>query len=300
MPNTLAHLGLQGFLTRSFWKNADLKWIYLGCVIPDFSWIFQRVLQFIYPGVDRYSLLLYTSIQASLCFCLILSAAVASFSLRPCRTFAILGIGCFLHLLLDACQIKWANGVHFMAPFSWQLTNIGFFWPESIINYLVTGFGLVYILAFWKKSVSAPFDITFRPSLRLFLCALLIIIYFACPLLLFDGLRKADNYFVITLQDNENRAGKFVSLDRAKYLYDPDGSELEVFSGERLEVEGIAVDKSRIITLSGYFVTENKIQVQSYHIHKSRWRDISSLIGLCLVILLWINAGIKDRKRRRN
>jgi hypothetical protein len=35
MPNTLAHLGIQGVATLSWLKKADLKWIFIGCIIPD-------------------------------------------------------------------------------------------------------------------------------------------------------------------------------------------------------------------------------------------------------------------------
>gem|GEM_PF-5648942 len=31
------------------------------------------------------------------------------------KVFGILAMGCALHLLLDALQVKWANGVHFLA-----------------------------------------------------------------------------------------------------------------------------------------------------------------------------------------
>ena len=45
MPNTLAHIGVQGITTKSIFKFADLKWIYVGCIIPDLPWVLQRVLK---------------------------------------------------------------------------------------------------------------------------------------------------------------------------------------------------------------------------------------------------------------
>ena len=43
MPNTLGHLGVQGFATRCLYKDAHLGWVYVGCVLPDFPWIVQRL-----------------------------------------------------------------------------------------------------------------------------------------------------------------------------------------------------------------------------------------------------------------
>ena len=51
MPNTLAHLCVQGIATRSLIKDADLKWIYTGCVIPDVPWILQRVIRSAFVNV---------------------------------------------------------------------------------------------------------------------------------------------------------------------------------------------------------------------------------------------------------
>jgi hypothetical protein len=76
----------------------------------------------------------------------VLSAAAALLAQAFWRTWAILGGNAVLHLILDAMQTKWGNGVHFLVPFSWDLTNWGLFWPESAVTYGLTAFGLGYIL----------------------------------------------------------------------------------------------------------------------------------------------------------
>ncbi len=146
MPNTLAHLGVQGFATRSLLKDADYKWIYIGCIIPDLPWILRRIVHFAFPGINLYDLSLYATVQSSFCFCLLLSIALAALSVNYWKTFAILGFNSFLHLFFDACQTKWANGVHFLAPFNWHLTNFGFVWPESFLTYILTIFGISYLV----------------------------------------------------------------------------------------------------------------------------------------------------------
>ena len=128
MPNTLAHLGIQGIATRSWFRNADLKWIFIGCVIPDLPWILQRLIWTGLPDIDRYDLRLFATAQSSLFFCLILSVALAALSKRFWKVFIILGINSLLYLLMDALQNKWANGVQFFAPFNWKMTNFDLFW----------------------------------------------------------------------------------------------------------------------------------------------------------------------------
>ena len=51
MPNTLAHLGVQALVTRTLLPRAELRWIALGCVIPDLPWIAQRALRTLFDGV---------------------------------------------------------------------------------------------------------------------------------------------------------------------------------------------------------------------------------------------------------
>ena len=151
MPNTLAHLGINGFVTRTLIKKADLILIYIGAVIPDIPWILQRLVSALIPNIDAYDLRLYCIILASLFFSIILSAALAYLFSDTKRTFIIFSAGSLIHLLLDSIEIKWANGVHLFAPFSWKLFNAGFFWPENIAIYVITAYGLFYLLPKFLK-----------------------------------------------------------------------------------------------------------------------------------------------------
>ncbi len=77
MPNTLAHFGTQALPWKLLDSKADIKWLGLGCVIPDLPWIIQRFAPSLIPGIDLIDLRIYCIIQASLFFCLLLSAAIA-------------------------------------------------------------------------------------------------------------------------------------------------------------------------------------------------------------------------------
>ena len=295
MPNTLAHVGFQGLTTRALLRGADFKWIYVGCILPDLPWIFQRFVRAVFSGVDPYDLRLYVIVQSSLFFCLLLSFALATLSAHFWRTFAILGINSFLHLLLDAFQTKWANGVHFLAPFNWQLTNFGLFWPESFITYLLSGFGLAYFVWSWHDSVKIPLDLKWQPAIRVLALFALLLAYFATPLLLLDRPEKANNHFVRTLRAQQDRAGHYVEIDRV--AYDDNGSEgvLRTFAREELNVDGMPLNRSVEVSVRGTFVTQNLIRVKKYHVHAHLIRNSGSYLGLSLVALLWIDA-VRRRK----
>ena len=123
MPNTIAHIAVQTLISRGLLRGADFKWILAGCVLPDIPWIAQRAVAGLAPEFPAIPLRLYTAVQSSLIVTLILGVALAFLSRRPVQTFAILALGVVLHLLLDATQTKWANGVLLFAPFSWDLLN---------------------------------------------------------------------------------------------------------------------------------------------------------------------------------
>jgi hypothetical protein len=300
MPNTLAHMGVQGLATQSLLQGADLKWIYIGCILPDIPWILQRFVRFVLPDVDLYTLRLYAVVQSSLCFCLVISLALGVLSAHFLKTFAILSLNSFFHLFLDACQRKWANGVHFLAPFDWDLNNFGLFWPESLPTYLLTAFGLVYFMRSWRQSVMVPVSIKLRPLIRPFGFIVLLAIYFVFPILLLDSPEQADNHFVKTLRMSHDRPGRPVEFDRASYLHHPMGGVLKSFAGEELAVEGMAFDRSILVSVRGTFVNEHRVRVSEYHVHAKGIRDGSSYLGLGLVTLVWVYTLVKQRLVKNN
>lgn len=155
MPNTIAHFAINGLFTRTIISHADFKWIYLGCVIPDLPWILQRIVKTLQLPVDLYDLRAYCVVQSSLLLCVFISIAFAMLAKQRSKVFIILIIGCLLHLLLDAVQIKWANGVQLLAPLNWNLLRFDFFWPESMGTYVLMAAGLMYYIFNIKKSIQS-------------------------------------------------------------------------------------------------------------------------------------------------
>ena len=283
MPNTLAHIGIQGLVTRRVIKDSDYKWILIGCVIPDVPWILQRLAGMI-PDINPYDLRLYVTVQSSFFFCLILSLLLSTFSKSYWRTFLILSINSFLHLILDSLETKWGNGVHLIAPLNWNLINFRLFWPESIIAHVLTAFGILYFWLKWPESYRSKSELAFRP-IPIFLISA---VYVFLPFWFLSGPENADNHYVKTLRSIETRNGKYIELDRGRYIANNGKNMLITFAGEKLDVKGVEKNNSHAISIQGTFVTNHLVRVSNYHTHHVVFRNAASYVGLFLVAFYWI------------
>lgn len=290
MPNTLAHLGVGGLITRLVIPEADSRWIFAGCVIPDVPWIMQRVVTSSPLDVDVYDLRLYAISQASLAGCLLLAGALALLSAAPGKTFAILALNALVHLLLDACQTKWGNGVHLLAPISWQMWNFGLFWPESIVTYGLSVFGLGYFLWDWRRGGGEAIPLRFAPLRRWLGATLLAAAYVLAPAAMMSGPEKADNHFVKTLRATEMRNGKHTEFDRNSYVCDDEHCALITFAGEPLDVTGVRPEVSSTVSVRAVFTDNTTIQICQLHIHPHGIRDYASAVGLGLVVFIWLKS----------
>lgn len=284
MPNTLVHIGIQGPVNRLLFNGALPQWMMLGCIIPDIPWIAQRFLALL-PGVNRLDLRIYSINQSSLFFCLILSAALALGTKRFLPVFGMLGINSLFHLLLDATQIKWANGVQLFVPFSWQLLRFDWFWPEHIFAYAGSLAGLIFLAFTWKKTVALDLQLSrpkpFRGAIMLFL----LLFYGGGPLLFFQQALEANNHFCRTLTNKPERPGQTIEFDRGSFS-SKDKMFLP-FTQERFMLEGQLPKTDSLLSLQGRFLSPNTIEVTAFHQH-SRFRDRAATLGILLVAAIWI------------
>ncbi len=300
MPNTLAHFGVQGLLSHTFLpKSARMgpseaaPWILLGCVLPDFPWILQRVVRAGLPGVDPFSLRLYAIVQASLFVTLFLCLGIALLSRRPGTVFGILSSNALLHLLLDATQTKWGNGVHLFAPFSWEIKNFAWYWPESLPTYVLTAAGalyLVWIAYRWKPPAAAPSSRRPRGTVAIFLG-----LYFVLPFFFMDSLQGVNSHYVSLLRIQQDRLGQPVELDRTT-LSQP--SQLKILSGEQIKTTGLRLPPGTRVSVRGEFVDNETIEVHAWHHHPKGIRELFSYIGLGALLLVWGRNGIDLPARR--
>lgn len=286
MPNTLVHLGVQSVSTKLLFRAADFKWIAVGCIIPDVPWIFQRIILAAGLSVDRLDLFQYAAVQASLFATLFLCGALALLAAESVRIYLILAGNALLHLLLDGLQIKWANGVHFFAPFSWNLVSFDLLWPEHPLVLFFTAAGLGALFFYGARDWQKVIRLTGKRR-KIYFAALLLAAYFAVPLLFLSAPHQADNYFIATLRNREERAGKYLELDRARYR--ADDATIEIFTGERLRATGNKPLEDGIVSIRGYFSDSTTLHISALHVH-SPMRDIYSKIALAGVASLWLAA----------
>ncbi len=299
MPNTLAHIFVQGLTSRAIINNASFLWVCFAVVIPDLPWIIQRVVQILGPDINPFAMRQYAIVQASLFSCVLLSAALSALSREKLKTFTILSLGSLIHLLLDASQIKWANGVHLLAPFNWDLLNFGFYWPESFPTYILTFLGFAYFLYMLRSGIRLP-PVLSLAAKNLIFAVCLLMAYFLFPFGLIDKPYEADNHFLKTLAEKQMRTGKTFEVDRDPVLINNEQVYLQIFTGEKILLKGVNIDTPGIFSIRGKFSTPDSIVVEDSHRHVSGLRDLASYIGLLLIFMLLVVNLISHDTRKKS
>ena len=288
MPNTLTHLGTQGLISTKILEKNDFKWVFIGCILPDLPWILKRILLALKIPISPYDLQLYTIAQSSLAGCLLLSIAIACLSSNYKRVFLILFLNSIFHLLLDSLQIKWANGVHFFAPFSWQLIRFDLFWPESVPTLILSISGILFVVySCFKLPVSVD-DIQ-SPQGRLQVIFILsLVAYILTPVLFIEKSQEADNHFIKTLREVEYRQGRLVEMDR-RPIYPKNGKcVLKTPAKEELILKGLEKECHGLVSIRAKFINKKTIHAIEIHRHWGKFRDILSYIGLSFVGFFWL------------
>lgn len=293
MPNTLAHIGIQGPLNSLLWKGASPQWMLLGCIIPDIPWIAQRILKLV-PAMDPYTLRLYSLNQASLFFCLFLAAALALATTRPLHIFLLLGLNTLIHLLLDATQIKWANGIHLLLPFSWSMLRFDWFWPEHLSYYAATLAGLLFLAINWRKIAATDLQLTRPGTFKTAIILCLLLFYTTGPFLFFQQALQADNHFCRTLMDRSERIGKDIEFDRVPFSFA--SKTVKPFTQETFTLHGPLPDTDGLVSVRGHFITADTIQVTGYHQH-NQYRAMAASLGLLLIAALWAHSLILEKSQ---
>ena len=290
MPNTLAHLGVQAILTRIAIPGMDLKWVWAGCVLPDLPWILQRLVEGRFSGLSAFDLRLYAVVQSSLFVTLMGAGALALLSRRPGQTFATLALGAVLHLLLDATETKWANGVLIFAPASWELMNFGLFWPDGWTGHLLTALGAAHVtqaILGARRRRPAPLSLPRRG--RALPAAGLCAVYMLLPLAFIERAAAEDLHHVATLRGDVARNGRPIEIDRGQVLATgAEGAIIRPGTGPSLAVIADGIDGAQTVSLRGRFVEQDTIRATALHVHVAGQRDRLTIIGLVVVFAWWV------------
>lgn len=286
MPNTLVHFAAQGGASHALWRRLDPRFVYLGCLLPDLPWILRRAVVGFGVPVDGFDLRLYSMGLASLAVTLLLAAAVAALTQAPGRVFAVLGVNALFHLLLDATEIKFGNGVHLLAPLSWRMTSFELFAGESPLYLLLTIAGA--LLVAWEIARRRPpmVALALRPR-RLAAAAALAAAYLVAPLPFLPAIYASDSYSVKTVRERDARPGRAVGLDRTPFHATPAGGLVELWSGERVRATGELPSHDAIVSLNGTFLEPDVLRVERLVEHRQN-RDWPSYLGLALLALVFL------------
>jgi len=297
MPATLGHIGVQYLATKGLIRGADTKWILLGSIIPDLPWIMQRLADGL-TDLSPFTVRLYAIGQSSLAISLILCIGLACFSWTFWRTGATLALGVLLHLLLDATQIKWGNGVVLFAPFRWDTFRFDLFWPEDPASYVLFALGIVVVLWIVLKDRATSAGLILPRGWVGAFCGLSILTYLALPFATMPAIRTADLHYVGTLQDVSARAGKSVEIDRNVLHVATDGPILRGWFGDSISLSGNLPAQDEKISVQGIFTAPRNLKVTKYHVHDARGlREYASLLGLAFVALWWLRVFLQRKLR---
>jgi len=296
MPNTLGHFGVQGAASRALFGSVDPRWIMAGCVLPDVPWILQRVAQAAFPGAYPYDLRLYFVAQASLFGALVGCGAAAAFAPKPRRIFLLLAFNSLLHLLLDACQTKWGNGVHLLAPASWHMLNFGWFWPADWPSHALTAAGVVFLLWASRHGLWAPFRLTFQ---RWAIAGILVAAYFCMPALQIRSAYVANVHDARVLK--EQTVGAAVAFDREEVVLTPGGPRLEPWNGRQYAGGGGLPETPGTVSLRGRISAPEALAIEELHEHSGSHREYGSLVGLgvlaaAIAVGLWRSRNLQGRE----
>lgn len=285
MPNTLAHFAAQGVASRGLWRRVDPRWIYLGCLLPDVPWILRRAVVGLGIPADPFDLRLYTMGLASLAGTLLLCAALAAVTAAPRLVASVLGTNALLHLLLDATELKFGNGVHLLAPFSWRMTSFDLLPGESPVYLVLAAAGA--LLVAWELTRPRNADLGFVLSpRRLSAAAALLVAYLVFPLPFLGAIEASGSYSVKVLREADARPGRTVSLDRTAFLATPAGGFVQLWTGERVRATGTLPAHDATVSLQGTFLAPDVLRVDRLFEHRQD-RDWPSYVALVLLAVLW-------------
>jgi hypothetical protein len=272
----------------------QLLLVIIACILPDIPWIVQKCcisLQLF----DPYDLRLYCIAQASLFFCLFLCGALACCTRPTGKIFLILSSNCLFHLLLDAVEIKWGNGVHITAPVSWTMLHFDLIWPDHPLVIGLTVTGLAYLLFSWRHLVSSGIQLCSPGKIKTGIGLFLFICYIVGPVFFLPQLDQINTNNIHTLREKEQRPGKSIEFDRVSYFADQ--QTLQTFTGERIIVSGSQPTTSGRVSFYGHFLTPTSFASVGHNYHRDQ-RDLASLVGLFMACTLLLQSLILPHFQR--
>ena len=290
MPNTLGHIGVQGFISAGVFRKTDLKWVLLGCILPDIPWIIRRMIIGTGLSVSLYDLQLFAIVQGSLFGTIFLAIAVSTLSKNFKRAFIILVLNAILHLFLDSLQVKWGSGVHLLAPFDWKMLSFDLFWPESTASIIMTVAGVLFIAYACIKIPATSSDLIFPKGFSLVVFSIAALAYLWVPKALLSMPERADNQYIRTLKQVDERPDRFIEFERRPFFNKDGKCFIRTIADEELVIRNGDQNCAGLYSARAVFLNSNEIRVIDLHRHWNQYRDILTYAGLLFIGIYWISS----------
>jgi hypothetical protein len=232
-----------------------------------------------------FDLRLYTMGLASLAGTLLLCAALAVATAAPRLVAAVLGANALLHLLLDATELKFGNGVHLAAPLSWKMTSFDLLPGESPVYLVLAAAGALLVVWELTRPRNATVGFVSTPP-RLGASAALLAAYLACPVPFLGAIEASGSYSVKALREVGARPGRTVRLDRTAFHATPAGGVVELWTGESVRATGALPARDATVSLEGTFLAPDVLRIDRLFEHRQD-RDWPSYVALLLLGALW-------------
>ncbi|MEL6523721.1 MAG: hypothetical protein AAFQ66_22285, partial [Pseudomonadota bacterium] len=140
-------------------------------------------------------------------------------------------------------------------------------------------------------------DLCWPRGFRLAAFGALVAAYMAGPILWLEQAARVDPHYASTLRERDARDGKPIEFDRARTVGSADTVMLATWPGETFQLAGTPLPSGQIVSIRGRFEGPDVIRVDDVHLHRGRWRDYASYLGLLIVLLWWGRCLIALRHR---
>jgi len=291
MPDLLSHFGAGYLVSRWSVRRSDVPLILGGSLLPDVGWIARRALHGLF-STDSIALSVWLIPWHTPWVLLLGCATLALICRTPVRAFSILYGVSWVHLLLDASQTRFGNGVLFLYPLSMRETSWHLFWPESPVNHALAIGSFILLLGLLFGLVDGPLTVGWAPSRaseggqpsrrrRLFLSLIFVLAAVATVSLTRARLVEENVFNLRFVTDPSAFEGRRIALDRSLVVGDAP-PRLRTFNGRQFLLTGdLDVNPGDTISLEGTY-GGGRIAVQRYHKHQEELRSLYSLVGLTM------------------
>jgi hypothetical protein len=293
LPSLMVHYGttlLAGWPVR---HQSVTTALLLGATWPDVPWMALRVLDLWSPDELRIPLRLYAQAFHTPLMCLWGGLIFACFMQRP-RPQALAFIGAaWFHLVLDAFQTRYGNGVALLYPFSWRVYDFELFWPDGTIGLILLAMSTAVVLhAFWKGL--EPLHLR-RPSwLRV---TALTLGYLLMPLATWHAAFDANVFNALFIYFPSALEGKEVGFER-NALVSSKPPRLRTWYDHHLALDQVP-DEARpgdVVSLRGTY-GEGQLKVRQFHIHSLDLHSTPSIVAFVMLVLAFWRAQANAPRR---